>query len=387
MTHYIFNLSYIGTFTNIQLRSLAVERGIQRGNDMRTGSKSIVQLSVVLSLMAFGCMNVSDPGDYKPDTGDVMPDDDVVSDETSTIGAPDHFDPNLDVPVAPFQTTLLARNQHTQVITAGEDAVVWTSYNVEKNTGAVMMVLHGETVARMVSTGTMPMGVTTDSDHIFWADMIEGTIMKISMETGKISKLVGGLVAPNRVAVDDNHVYFTSAEAGTVSRVSKDGGPAKVLVADQADPGPISVVTSPGGVGYVFFATLGGVGELKATYTTGGGTIVLKSGADFSNGFVFDGGDIFWADPVSRSVQYYSLQHDKTDTLAINQYQVGGLALDGDNVYWTTKVDGTVHSMNRTNGVRRVLAAEQDSPTQLVVSDTRVVWADAEYGSVFAVAK
>lgn len=355
---------------------------------MRTMSKACVLFSVISSLLFFGCVEVSDPPDYRPPgtpgSEDVAPEptDDGPAGPAVRIPPGDNGSPGTDL-----SPVLLARDQNVQDMAVDSNHLYWTSFDAATSTGSVMMVVQGEQIARTLSTAIMPAGITSDKDYLYWADMGAGSIVRMSMTTGKQLRLASGLRSPFFVAEHGSYVYFTDINARTVNRVNKTGGNVTILAADQDYPAAISVGPNSDGTMELYWGNLGDSGTLMAMPLDGGSPRVLVSDASFSNGFVIDGSNILWADTDARAVSLYSQQFGKSAVLANQQYTVAGLASDNSTVYWITQNDGAIHTLSKVTGETRTLIAGQDTPDKLLVNDSHIFWADKEYGLVWALAK
>lgn len=351
---------------------------------MRTLSKACVLFSVISSLLFFGCVDVSDPPDYpQPDRGDVAGEttSDSSQPEVTRVQDDDQFPETDHTPV------LLARQQNVQDMVVDDRAVYWTTVDEVKGTGSVMMVVHGEQIARELATNTLAVGIATDKDYVYWADQAAGTIMRLDMTDGRKLRLVSGLRSPSYLTVSDDYVYFTDTNEGTINRISKTGSSVTVLAKEQDYPADIRLGQNMNGETELYWSNWGDSGTLMAMPLDASSPRVLVAGASFANGFVIDGTNILWTDPDARAVSLYSMQFNKSDILAGQQFTVAGLATDSNYVYWITQHDGAIHSLYKSTGSSRVLISGQDTPHKLVVSDSHIFWADTEYGSVFMLAK
>ena len=66
-----------------------------------------------------------------------------------------------------------------------------------------------------------PWGIAADGTSVYWADLLDGTILKVASGGGPVVTLACGQGKPAYVAVDDTSVYWTANEGpGAVMRLT-----------------------------------------------------------------------------------------------------------------------------------------------------------------------
>lgn len=171
-------------------------------------------------------------------------------------------------------------------------------------------------VTTLVSGQKDPVGVAVDGDHIYWADLVAGTISFGSLvrdpvtngvTVTDVSFLFQGLGGPLGVAVDGSYVYWTTV--GSESSTS----------------------------GTIWRASLP-----SATQPSPGSPVALVTGQNNPSGLVVAGTTIYWAnygtDADEGSINSYPLDGGATAspvTVVDNLTAPYGIAVNGGNIYWT----------------------------------------------------
>jgi hypothetical protein len=171
-------------------------------------------------------------------------------------------------------------------------------------------------------------GVAVDGGHIYWADLIAGTISMGSLVRDPVTNgvtvtdksfLFQGLGGPLGVAVDGSYIYWTTV--GTESSTS----------------------------GTIWKASLP-----SATQPSVGAPVALVTGQNNPSGLVVDGSTMYWANygvnPGEGSINSFPLDGGATASRAIlvdNLTSPYGIAVNSGNIYWTgfdiTASQGTIN--------------------------------------------
>ena len=101
-------------------------------------------------------------------------------------------------------------------------------YFADSNTSQIFRYELGVTTELAAGTGT-PWLLRTDGVDVFWTDINQGEVNKVSINGGPVTLLADVDAGSAGLALDATHVYFTHLGDGTVSRVPKGGGAIEVL--------------------------------------------------------------------------------------------------------------------------------------------------------------
>jgi sugar lactone lactonase YvrE len=108
-----------------------------------------------------------------------------------------------------------------------------------------------------LATGSGVFGVAADAANVYWAEMANGTIMKVPVGGGAATTVASGLSGPNQIAIDAKNLYVTtgtqnSSATGTIARIAKDGSAVTFLAMGLMMPSGIAVDATS-----VYWTTLG----------------------------------------------------------------------------------------------------------------------------------
>lgn len=247
-----------------------------------------------------------------------------------------------------------------------------------------------------LATGQMdPMDLAVDGDAVYWTDVTEGAIKRVSKAGGAVTTIASGQARPSRLALDATHVYWTNALGASVMRAPKAGG-ATELLSSAVQPTDLTVVGD-----FVYWVnhtdssahTL----ELRKVPRAGGtSTQVVACGiyeyqpVDPSlpqvTFLVRDGALLYLMcgrpDVVFGVVRIDTASADAQQSLEGERlYRGARLALSGSHIYYLA--GGTsvaLHSLDRVSGqagLRYVLSSSLgniSSPGQMVASACGLYW-------------
>ena len=168
----------------------------------------------------------------------------------------------------------------------------------------------------LVSGQKDPVGVAVAGGHIYWADLVAGTISVGSLVRDPVTNgvtvtdvgfLFQGLGGPLGVAVDGSNIYWTTV--GSESSTS----------------------------GIIWRASLP-----SATQSSPGSPVALVTGQNNPSGLVVDGTTLYWANdgvnPGEGSINSFPLDGGATAlriTVVDNLTAPYGIAVNSGNIYWT----------------------------------------------------
>ena len=295
-------------------------------------------------------------------------------------------------------------------------------------------------VTVVASNQNQPAGLSIDvPSYVYWTTTsgtrsTVGTLNRVSISSGAVTQLAGGLAQPEAVLAVGGSVYFTelgtSLGQGKVSRWTS-AGQLEVIATGQTDPLPLAWNTSNLNIYWGSLIPSGGNGPSVQRWTgtpppvsinpyaaqpfrmfvanpniywiqnggsaiflsplTGGTLGVAVSTATGTKGVALSGVQAYVTiGGAGGAVRRYPLNTSApaAKVIASGQSSPYGITTDGSGVYWTNEGDGTIMRGGLDGGPAYVLARPQNSPGNIVVSPTHVFWVNrSSTGSVMKVAK
>jgi sugar lactone lactonase YvrE len=82
-----------------------------------------------------------------------------------------------------------------------------------------------------------------DISHLYWADMLTGTINEANLDGSNNHAIVTGQGTPTGVAVDSSHLYWANgvSNTGTINKANLDGTGVTTLATGQQTPRGVAV--------------------------------------------------------------------------------------------------------------------------------------------------
>jgi len=97
------------------------------------------------------------------------------------------------------------------------------------------------TTVKLVASGlNNPAVVTVDTMHAFWTE-VGGSIRSWNKVTSEVVELASGQALPMGLTVDGAHLYWANNVGNTIARVPKGGGPVEVVATGQNGPFSVAV--------------------------------------------------------------------------------------------------------------------------------------------------
>lgn len=261
--------------------------------------------------------------------------------------------------------------------------------------------------------GAVITSVAADGDRIYFAAVqvniaalravpASGLIASVSKSGGSITTLASSLEAPIGVVTDSTHVYWASIGTqnsigflnadGAVQRVAKSGGQVQTLASDLALPS-ISLGLDDTGVyfgenGGTLGAPSGSSGVRRVAKT--GGPVVSLTDARPAFAVAVDGSSVYFASGFEGGVYGVAKQGGELVTYAENLASPRSLKVDGDTIYFA--VDG---NCGPSGGVYQVDTVTRElsilkgglSCTLFIATDSCAVYAPDRQGSIERICK
>jgi hypothetical protein len=230
-------------------------------------------------------------------------------------------------------------------------------------------------------------GVAVDSEHVYWADPIAGTIgradidgsdpddafiapgeseceLEVETEPGVFEKeVVPAPSTPRYVAVDAGHVYWTNTgvldkngesidKGGTVGRADLDGETASV------DPDFICGASNPQGIAvnatHIYWANAGkDVTTIARSATDGAATeqsFLKVTGSLVPSGVALSASHVYFSDNEigneNSSIRRILLDGGEEEHLFIGKVVLRGVAVDSAHVYWASQGEEAIGRAN-----------------------------------------
>jgi virginiamycin B lyase len=194
-----------------------------------------------------------------------------------------------------------------------------------------------------LTTADGPYGVAVDAAHLYWANVVGGTIARANLDgTGVDPSLVAlpGTNTPRGVAVDGAHVYWANPDGHTIGRANLDGTSVKqdfITIPNAKSPYGVAVDAA-----HIFWANNDGtIGRAKLDGTGIFGALI-QGGTPSS--LAVDATHVYWGNGGGTTIGRANL-----DGSGVNQSFItaasspNGVAVDGAHVYWANvyQVPGT----------------------------------------------
>jgi sugar lactone lactonase YvrE len=222
-------------------------------------------------------------------------------------------------------------------------------------------------------------GVATDDTHVYWTDVVAGTLSRMPLEGGAAETLADDLYFPWAITVDANSVYLVLGyESSAVLSVSKNGGTPETLASSVGDayiPWSIAVDDSS-----VYWADYGG--RLLSAPKGGGNINVVASNGNYFG--ITKSHDRLYAfrGEGTSSATLVDVPLDGSNEIvlaSLDHGAVGTIAVDAEAIYFTNGMvaAGTVASVSRNGGAVDMLATEQDVPAGIADDEEAIYWVTA----------
>ncbi len=256
-------------------------------------------------------------------------------------------------------------------------------------------------------------GVVLDATHVYWADLVDHTLMRRPREGGAEAPVAIHSGVIENLASDATHLYWVDRAA--VRRVEKAGGPIETVwtaIAPDYDVSEIAVDdthiywineidTSPDDVAVVRRrAKSGGTVEtisdgrrsvvglgIDATHVywserlalwrrakAGGATQRVAALSGFYSSIAFDRTHIYLTQYWENEVTRVPRAGGPPESVATGQGGPGFIAVDAGHVYWANRLDGRVMRWAKTGGTTAPIATDQAGPLHLAIDDDHVYW-------------
>jgi hypothetical protein len=119
--------------------------------------------------------------------------------------------------------------------------------------------------------GVAPEDIAVDSANVYWTDLGDGSVRKISKAGGNAVVLAQSQQGPRRIAVQGAYVYWSNNLGGAIMRAPIDGSSAPQVVSAANQPWGLVVDAT-----YVYWVDTGTTAILKAPVSSGSASVVLK---------------------------------------------------------------------------------------------------------------
>jgi hypothetical protein len=243
-------------------------------------------------------------------------------------------------------------------------------------------------------------GLATNSEYIYWADPVAGSIGRAELGCGGSVEsdfiLTGD--EPQWVAVDSGHIYWTSGSSaeegvGEIGRADISGEPASVepsFIPGRVETGPgefKTLVTNPQGIAvnseYIYWANDGTNAIARAQI---GGDNPQPSwhfigSQEVPQGVAVDATHIYWTTNNPNSwIARVDLDGSNEKFKIVNlegevSAEVRGIALDGSHLYWVQKAGNTIGRANLDLGeIEKAFIAPEGTLHGLAVDSTHIYW-------------
>lgn len=142
------------------------------------------------------------------------------------------------VDVSGANLKVLVPDQDTPTgIAADETGVYWAVLDADEIRRCYDQCI---TVKLVASGLNNPAVVTVDTMHVFWTE-VGGSIRSWNKVTSEVLELVTAQALPMGLTVDGAHLYWANNVGNTISRVAKGGGQVEVVAASQNGPFSVAV--------------------------------------------------------------------------------------------------------------------------------------------------
>ena len=248
--------------------------------------------------------------------------------------------------------------------------------------------LDGSGLDDTIASNTFPAQITSDGRHLYWADLLGGTIERSDLDGTDRTSIVTGLASPVGVAVTDTHVYWSSFSTRAIARADKDGGNV-----DPAFVPATQTLTLPAGLAvddeHLYFS------RIAATDNA-----VMRIGFDGANEekvattaqpaffLALDDEHVYWTTAPRATSGAPALDGGGVkDSFLRGTGVVYGIAVDDRHVYWTdsdnvhrTTIDGSTTLTDIKQGVPNLFGLGMVRP-QAVASTDALAFGDAVQGA------
>jgi len=196
--------------------------------------------------------------------------------------------------------------------------------------------------------------------------------------------IASGQDGPRGIAVDQFYVYIANFGDGTVGRVSIETGAVTTLATHQRNAFGIAVAAS-----HVYWTNTGVDCNVVTCMLDGSGLSTLASLTVPAYGIALDGAQAYFSTySNSGSVMAQSLRVPGDPVVLVSNLNgPGRIALDADNVYFTIEFGDQVASVPKNGGAARTLASGQNGPVGLALDATNVYFTNSEGGTIMKVPK
>ena len=224
-----------------------------------------------------------------------------------------------------------------------------------------------------------PIGLTIDSNFVYWVDSAAGTVMKVSKSGSGLLQLNGTTSTPRAraIAVDATNVYWVTDDvgggSGDVWKAPIGGGAGTRLATNQ---GPVvSVAIDATFVYYTNFdgGVLNGGVVRKVPISGGGAPVVLASGINQANGIAVAQTTLYWTVAGDGTViaQTGSMQ---TTIASIGASMPGPIVVSSTWVLWAGRGDGKLYKSSIFGGATNPLASGQGSASGIATDGADLYW-------------
>jgi hypothetical protein len=246
----------------------------------------------------------------------------------------------------------------------------WLNGSVNKGLFAAGCTPKITTLAR--SKGySYPASIAVDNTHVYWTDIVKGTVNEVPVGGGSVTTLASGQHYPISVAVDGTHVYWVNQGSyfdsdGTVSEVPIGGGSVTTLASGVGNLASVAVDGT-----HVYWADLAppGVDGTVDEVPVGGGSVTtLASGQEYPISVAVDGAHVYW---VNESPYYPGAVNEVpvgggSVTILASDGAAGPLAVDDSYVYWSDYSDGALMRAPLGGGSVKTLVRGQSASAMAV---------------------
>jgi hypothetical protein len=222
----------------------------------------------------------------------------------------------------------------------------------------------------LASDAVGPFDIVADDTHAYWANENTGTVSKVSLCDGTVTKLATGELSPFAIAVDATHVYWSNLPAtGGLRRAGLDGsGPVTLWSGGQIEGIAVDA-------GAVYWTVVAGIKDAERgiwSMSKGGGPATQLYSGQVERALAVDDTSVYFSAGLLTKIK-------KTGGLPLVLAKIqalGAIALDATNVYVATWEDvANVVRVPKAGGPMKVIAAGDGGPNAgVAVANGEAAW-------------
>lgn len=234
------------------------------------------------------------------------------------------------------RTTLVSWGSYASAIAVSTTSVYWANAY-----GPVMRVPIGGGSPKILATSEkndVATAIAVDSASVYWTTywpmnsdpVVNGSVMKVSIDGGTPTTLASGPFRPEQVTVAAANVYWTASDATTgksvVMKVAIDGGAPTIM--------PSANGCMAADVDSLYYCT--SAGDIMKTPVGGGAAMTLASSQNVSGNISVDSTSVYWIDSHldTSKVMKVPIEGGTPTMLASMDGAASKIAVDSTSVYW-----------------------------------------------------